>query len=74
MQLAITQVLQAPSADNLTRIFNRIDQEINDYNLEEQLLPSHTVQTSSYVKFLWAPKLWILLQVMRVRHDTQWAR
>ena len=68
------QVLQTPNEDNLCLIFDRIDQEIHDYMSQVLHLPCHAVTTNSLFKFLWAPKLWILLQVMRVCHDTQWAR
>jgi len=70
------KLLQTPSGENLTLIFDRIDKEINKYALapQQRPLPSYMVRTGSHVKFLWAPKLWILLQMMRVRHDTQWAR
>jgi len=74
MQPVITQLLRTPNEESLRRIFDRIDQEINNYAREPRQLSMYTVHTGSFVNLVWAPTLWIFLQVMRVRHDTQWAR
>lgn len=74
MQPQIKQALHTPTQENLARIFQLINQEVQSYNLSQLSLPTFTVKTGSSVRFLWAPKPWILLQVLRVRHDVRVAR
>ena len=58
-------------------IFIYIYRQVESYNLaciETLPMPSFVSQQGSYVMMLWAPRPWVLLQALRVRHDEREAR
>ena len=54
-----------------------ICRQVESYNLaciQTLPMPSFVSQQGSYVMLLWAPRPWVLLQALRVRHDEREAR